>query len=248
MSLLPPKAIVITAFGTKNVNSFAMSDIEEVFTDGGGQPRKRKRLTHLSADEKILRRKLKNRVAAQTARDRKKALMVELEEKVAQLQEQNRQLMKENAELRVSRSSLQQENCRLKKSLNSPVTTPPANTAASGNRITSTDASSLFCKTEPDSPGSAVPAVSLPKEQIQALSRLMMHYAACALTMSLMLCLVCYNSSLQKVEGSSRKRKQTRPARRSSQNTVALEPTLERCHKTQDWWGPQQQSWNPSMN
>lgn len=56
MSLLPPKAIVITAFGTKNVNSFAMSDIEEVFTDGGGQPRKRKRLTHLSADEKILRR------------------------------------------------------------------------------------------------------------------------------------------------------------------------------------------------
>ncbi|NXK92686.1 XBP1 protein, partial [Formicarius rufipectus] len=79
--------------------------------------RKRQRLTHLSPEEKALRRKLKNRVAAQSARDRKKARMTELEQQVVELEEENQKLLLENQLLRERTSNLVLENqelrCRL---------------------------------------------------------------------------------------------------------------------------------------
>ncbi|XP_068268610.1 LOW QUALITY PROTEIN: X-box-binding protein 1 [Nyctibius grandis] len=80
-------------------------------------PRKRQRLTHLSPEEKALRRKLKNRVAAQSARDRKKARMMELEQQVVELEEENQKLLLENQLLREKTCNLALENqelrCRL---------------------------------------------------------------------------------------------------------------------------------------
>ncbi|NXG07220.1 XBP1 protein, partial [Sakesphorus luctuosus] len=79
--------------------------------------RKRQRLTHLSPEEKALRRKLKNRVAAQSARDRKKARMTELEQQVVELEEENQKLLLENQLLRDRTCNLVLENqelrCRL---------------------------------------------------------------------------------------------------------------------------------------
>ncbi|XP_042661001.1 LOW QUALITY PROTEIN: X-box-binding protein 1 [Tyto alba] len=81
------------------------------------QARKRQRLTHLSPEEKALRRKLKNRVAAQSARDRKKARMSELEQQVVELEEENQKLLLENRLLRERTCNLALENqelrCRL---------------------------------------------------------------------------------------------------------------------------------------
>ncbi|CAB1320176.1 unnamed protein product [Coregonus sp. 'balchen'] len=79
--------------------------------------RKRQRLTHLSPEEKQLRRKLKNRVAAQTARDRKKAKMGELEEQVLVLELENQKLHVENGLLRQKICGLVNENEELRQRL-----------------------------------------------------------------------------------------------------------------------------------
>uniref|UniRef100_A0A8C3WWX9 X-box-binding protein 1 n=1 Tax=Catagonus wagneri TaxID=51154 RepID=A0A8C3WWX9_9CETA len=103
---------------------------------GGGPPqtRKRQRLTHLSPEEKALRRKLKNRVAAQTARDRKKARMSELEQQVVDLEEENQKLLLENQLLREKTHGLVVENQELRQRLgmDSLVTEEEAETKGNG--------------------------------------------------------------------------------------------------------------------
>ncbi|KAM4808614.1 LOW QUALITY PROTEIN: X-box-binding protein 1 [Rhinophrynus dorsalis] len=86
-------------------------------TNGDQPPRKRQRLTHLSPEEKALRRKLKNRVAAQTARDRKKARMSELEQQVIDLEVENEKLLIENKILREKSHGLVIENQELRQRL-----------------------------------------------------------------------------------------------------------------------------------
>uniref|UniRef100_A0A3B3SAW2 X-box-binding protein 1 n=1 Tax=Paramormyrops kingsleyae TaxID=1676925 RepID=A0A3B3SAW2_9TELE len=87
-------------------------------SNGCGPPlRKRQRLTHLSPEEKALRRKLKNRVAAQTARDRKKAKMGELEQQVLEMELENQKLHIENQLLREKTDGLLTENEELRQRL-----------------------------------------------------------------------------------------------------------------------------------
>jgi len=236
---ISPKTIVITAYPGGNHGKINMQQSEfSILGDsvdfdsdgGGGIPRKRRRLTHLSPDEKLLRRKLKNRVAAQTARDRKKALMTELEEKVAQLEEENKLLRKQNQSLKITSTSLADENAQLKLRLNNPV--------------------QVAIKTEPESNRSAAPDVSLQKEQVQTLSRWMTQYCAMVLMISVVIS-SAYMKTLQVSEsGSSRKRKQSRPSRRILEQKVMDRIELgdsTKFHQVQ-WWGSHQQNWSPSMN
>jgi len=73
----------------------------------------KRRLDHLTLEEKILRKKLKNREAAQTSRDRKKARLEELETSVVQLQTENESLHEEVRSLKDERETLMRENARL---------------------------------------------------------------------------------------------------------------------------------------
>jgi regulator of replication initiation timing len=83
----------------------------------GPGPRRRKRLTHLTPEEKIMRRKLKNRVAAQTARDRKKLRLDSLEEAIQKVQNQARELLNVNMQLLERAESLENENKMLREKL-----------------------------------------------------------------------------------------------------------------------------------
>lgn len=91
------------------------SEDEEIFEKR--PTRKRQRLDHLSPEEKLQRRKLKNRVAAQTARDRKKARMDDLEASVANLEKEVEKLKTENDLLWKLNSNLRTENETLKAAL-----------------------------------------------------------------------------------------------------------------------------------
>jgi len=119
----PPKrlatyasSVMSNSDGDNSFNSSDELDVESVDMDycasttpgvqTGQTQRKRERLTHLSPEEKMWRRKMKNRIAAQTARDRKRIQMDSMDTRLSKLEVINRKLAKENAELRAANAQL----------------------------------------------------------------------------------------------------------------------------------------------
>lgn len=223
MSVTTPKTIVINTSNKSNIlelphsTNLSTAVMDTLYGDSeGGGPKKRRRLTHLTAEEKMMRRKLKNRVAAQTARDRKKDLMSSLESQLAKIMEENKKLLKENMALKNQSGALIQENSLLKERLGS---VSPS-------------------KTESEYPGSAVLFAPLPQEQTRTQSHSTMPLATSYLIASLCLTLCSKMSQSQKKEALlSHHQHQPSPSSPPSQR-----------HSLVQWWGPQQQSWNPSMN
>jgi len=90
--------------------------------NAGNPARKRRRLTFLTSEERLMRRKLKNRVAAQVARDKKKQKMSDLEEMISNLEKQNELLRRENQDLRDEVRKANKETHELKRRLNDETT------------------------------------------------------------------------------------------------------------------------------
>lgn len=78
---------------------------------------RKRRLDHLTLEQKLQRKKLKNRVAAQSSRDRKKARMDDLEIQVRALREKNDDLMQQCENLKQEKAQLATENEELRHKL-----------------------------------------------------------------------------------------------------------------------------------
>jgi len=208
-------------------SSYSMNDVDRfgILGDGSdGQPRKRRRLTHLTPEERMMRRKLKNRVAAQTARDRKKARMAELEALVAELEEENQLLINENKDLENKTLSLEEENELLKERLG----------VVNGN-------SEVNVKVEPMSTESAEFRL-VTQQKGQAL----VHYLKTTrcLTLLMTLSLIYFLGS----SNNSKEQRQTKLNRSRSITHLLQQTSPITTARLLRWWGPQQRNWNPSMN
>uniref|UniRef100_A0A3B4Y7P9 X-box-binding protein 1 n=1 Tax=Seriola lalandi dorsalis TaxID=1841481 RepID=A0A3B4Y7P9_SERLL len=210
-------------------------------TSAGPPVRKRQRLTHLSPEEKALRRKLKNRVAAQTARDRKKAKMGELEQQVLELELENQKLHIENRLLRDKTNGLLTENEELRQRLG-------LDTLDSKEKVqvllsTGNDAGLGIGSSE-----SAALRLRVPPQQVQAQQSLNLktsQWIQMVLTLQTM-SLICYWAfwtSLTQSCSSSLVNRSARSRRCcwSEGGTQYLPPHLR-------LWGPHQLSWRPLMN
>lgn len=184
--------------------------------------RKRKRLTNLSPEEKLLRRKLKNRVAAQTARDRKKARMQELEDALANIEAENKKLIAENANLRQSTNILSKENCKLKECLS----------------ISSCIKSEVVVDTKEVAELSESAVLSSSQQQRQAQAAILLattNFLTTVLTVSLIHCLIFWTGFTKAFVQNNRPTTQQ----------LALNTELKQNPTLPPWWGSHQQSWNP---
>lgn len=215
-----------TPLETKPTMSMAMDSTTN-------QPRKRQRLTHLSPDEKLMRRKLKNRVAAQTARDRKKAHMDSVEERLEKMEKIANKIQNQNRVLKQQNESLMAENVELKKRLGLETLEIPA------TQKTTKIGTVTTVKKEFESPESA--ALNAPQQQGQIWT--LSTYLTVLMTLSLM---CCWDS----LTGSKSKLPQDAPLnlKKIMEPSIEEEMTKENKGSRPPWWGPQQKNWNPSKN
>lgn len=218
-----------------------------------------------------MRRKLKNRVAAQSARDRKKARMDELEEQVTRLQADRVALIEENRLLRQRLEECQRENQRLVERLEGNASVQPTSPISTINTITTTTSSQLapVIKVEPCSPPETrassssfeyASLISGPLQQdqvpLRALALWMMQFGFWQLMTSATTSLPCSKSAAKTCLGASPSQRMSLLClcllllllQRQQQRQSPGSRLVENGAPPHVWWGPHQKSWTPSKN
>ncbi|XP_019878263.1 X-box-binding protein 1 isoform X2 [Aethina tumida] len=200
---------------------------------------KKRRLDHLSWEEKIQRKKLKNRVAAQTSRDRKKAKMEQMEAALQELFAKNEAILEECERLKEANQRLAEENAELHNRLR----TPCVNCTAQ-NRLTGE------CEAESGSTVSLLRPRGTATHSAAALSRretrawlrmglLCLLYRICSTNSTTMSTLLPLNNSRNL---SSKTSPETWKLLLKKQ--MLKEQYMNQLVTTK-WWGRHQKNWNP---
>jgi len=250
--ILPSPSSATTAIASKQLSSILSGNFVQLIKDEPSDsqmddmekpPRKRQRLDHLTMEEKIMRRKLKNRVAAQTARDRKKMRMDQLEAQINDLTCHVSELNDLTSVLTEQNSCLAEENAALKEMLSKcscgQESTDVVDVVVQDSCDDTQNAHVLEGVMIPvDTPADGS-AVSQPQPQavgvsavvrIMVLSTLCSQWVNTAAMAVLMNTVINNNNSLPAIK----------PQVRFTQSLPVKKRTSGR------WWGAHQQSWNPT--
>lgn len=260
---MSPKILVPRMQKPEALTTTMTANVELLSRSSAGRKRK---LDHLSYEEKVQRKKLKNRVAAQTSRDRKKRQVEDMAETIEKQAKKISSLERDNKLLQAKYDKLEREFQKLKAtkqqkqhqqqqqqhheiSHSIPEEHKYNRIAIDDEEMTEKDicAGSVHIKSEG-------PAVSifkpLPKvsqmcsESTEKSSKKFHHQMA--LLQIIMLCLFCKNSS----KTSTLKKLQMTCSTISTQALKQMMLKLPRykamnAHCLDQWWGAHNQQWNP---
>ena len=254
------------------VKPLASSSSDEDEQSTAPPVRKRANLDHLSPEEKLMRRKLKNRVAAQNARDKKRAKIDEMEALIQQLQDENQMLKELNQKLSQENNQLRGENPRVKDEMppspplslpRSPAppapvmsplrsSSPPIATVVAGALPAQRQDQAVVVSQESE-PAELVPVLQ-PKERSweMAADPPQGQAAAAAATLTAVACLAwtCLQaaSPSQEAQGEPPRQGEVEEECASSPwptTATSSSPRLPLKKRGSMWWGPRQRSWTP---
>lgn len=251
-----PKYVPITTTSRQSGGNSSGSDdssscLDEFLVRGT----KRKRLDHLTWEEKLQRKKLKNRVAAQTSRDRKKAKMEEMESTIVSLQEDNTtlqsrcdKLQEQNNVLVTKNTELENRLAELERKFEMRATgvTAMAKTYCDVGCETITDGSAV--SNYPLQKGivpQATPASICQQQKEQTASSLWKIIALCLLYKTCSEISTCLDlKSLPKACLQISPQNWKMIIERAANELPKMKAPQSEC--LDQWWGPQQNSWNPA--
>ncbi|KAJ1520226.1 hypothetical protein ONE63_004436 [Megalurothrips usitatus] len=238
--MVASQAIIITvpasAGGDGGLGMSMDMDMALPMVEPVAAPSRKRRLAHLTMEEKMYRKKLKNRVAAQTSRDRKKAKMDELENSVSAMEDEIVTLKSLNDRLSSENKVLKQQLEECRASQTALMESLLENRCNCGKSQKS-NSQAVLTNVSPNTSRPAESMNPLPKGLGE--TSLVLH----SLQIALMACLASQSSL--KISGLMKICRILAILQASQKASSKLMRPQNQNRTLSQWWGRHQRSWNP---